>query len=95
MFIVLDAIALSCLPFGMEDEDFAGEFTTVTGWGQTADDAGAAIVLNYANDVPVITNEECQDEFDNNLGTLTLEVSKQFFFCLTNPFLLPLWPKLY
>ncbi len=74
-FPLSDVIALSCLPFGLEDEDFAGEFATGTGWGKTDDDdTGGAVVLNYANDLPVITNEQCQDEFDNNFGSLILQV---------------------
>ncbi len=91
--ISLDAIALSCLPFGLEDEDFAGEFATATGWGKTDDDdTGGAVVLNYASDIPVISNEQCEDEYANNLGTLTLIVSlplngkKKYagFLCLNN-----------
>ncbi len=68
--LLSDTISLSCLPTrDMEEDDFAGEFATVTGWGKTSDNSGgAADVPNFAHDIPLISNDECRDQLDTVLG---------------------------
>ena len=43
----------------MEDDLFVGQYSTVTGWGKTADDEGAADAPYFAHDIPIMTNDDC------------------------------------
>ena len=61
-------MSLSCLPSReSEDDTFAGEFATVTGWGKLSDaDTEAADTPHYAHDRPIISNLQCHQD----LGTI-------------------------
>jgi len=56
-----DYIKPSCLPSNGDTAD-TGELVTVTGWGKPSDNAGGiSPVLRCVDDLPVISNKECND----------------------------------
>ena len=70
MLLFADNVKISCLPTQeMADDDFAGEFATVTGWGKLSDEASsAADVPHFAHDRPIISNQQCHQDMETLLG---------------------------
>ncbi len=54
----------------MENNQFDGDFATITGWGKTSDAApGAPDTVHYAYDRPIISNPDCQEGL-NSVGAV-------------------------
>lgn len=54
------------LPFGLETETFAGEWSRVIGWGITSENSGTSPVLKEAYNT-VLTNQECINVWGSGL----------------------------
>merc|ERR1712080_558388 len=58
-----DYIKRSCLPANGDTAD-PSDLVTVTGWGKPSDNAGGiSPVLRMVSDLPVISDEECNDVY--------------------------------